>query len=248
MKNWTYKKFLIHEFEELESANSHAFELANSQKISDSEVILAHCQKSGKGRQNRIWSSPKGNLYFSLILKPNLPAVKIPLLSFVAILALRNAVEKFFSDKKLPAKIQNKWPNDLLIDKKKCAGLLLESKFNGNDVDFVILGIGLNLVSNPDNVIFPATNLKDFGIEILPRTALENFLDEFEKIYQNFLDYGFVGTRKSWLHNAFRLREKITVRSDEKEISGNFEDLDEEGNLLLNYDGKIIKISAGDVF
>jgi BirA family biotin operon repressor/biotin-[acetyl-CoA-carboxylase] ligase len=247
MKSYTYKKNLIHEFEELESTNSYAFELANLQKISDGEIILAHCQKSGKGRQNRSWSSPKGNLYFSLVLKPNFPAEKIPLLSFVAILALRNAVEKFFGDKKSSAKIQNKWPNDLLIDKKKCAGLLLESKFNGKKIDFVILGIGLNLVSNPDNVIFPATNLKNFGLEILPKKALEIFLDEFNKIYQNFLDYGFAGTRRLWIQNAFRLKEKITVKLDEKEISGVFEDLDEEGNLLLNSDGKIIKISAGDV-
>jgi BirA family biotin operon repressor/biotin-[acetyl-CoA-carboxylase] ligase len=140
-----------------------------------------------------------------------------------------------------------KWPNDLLIDEKKVAGLLLESKISGENCEFVVLGIGLNIESNPDNVIFPAGNLKDFGITISIELALQNFLDEFEKLYQNWRDFGFKGIRKLWLENAYKLGEKITVKLDEEKIEGIFEDLDEEGNLVLKTGEKILKISAADV-
>jgi len=244
MKNWTYKNFIIHEFDELESTNSHAFELANLQEISDHEIILAHKQKAGRGRQNRSWNSPLGNLYFSLMLRPNLPAEKISELSFVAIVALREMIKK---EIKQVAKLTNKWPNDLLIDDKKVAGLLLESKISGKNCEFVILGIGLNIDSNPDNTIFPAANLKDFAINISPESALKDFLDEFEKIYQIWINFGFEGIRKLWLKDAFRLHEKITVKLDGKEIVGVFEDLDAEGNLILKSEDGILKISAADV-
>lgn len=242
MKNWTHKNFTIHQFDELKSTNSHAFELANLGKISDCEIILSNSQTAGRGRQNRSWSSPSGNLYFSLILRPNVAAEKISELSFVAITALQIAVKKL--SKNL---VQNKWPNDLLIDEKKVAGLLLESKISGKNCEFAILGIGLNIESNPDNVIFPAGNLKDFGIKISKEEMLKNFLDEFEKIYQNWLDFGFAGIRKLWLQNAFHLKEKITVKPQGQQLEGIFEDLDMEGNLLLKIDGEITKISAADV-
>jgi len=242
MKNWTHKNFTIHEFEELESTNSHAFSLANSHEIFDREIVLAQKQISGRGRQNRSWSSPSGNLYFSLVLQPKISAEKISQLSFVAIAALRISIEKITKNS-----VQNKWPNDLLIDEKKVAGILLESKISEKNCEFTILGIGLNIDSNPDNTIFPATNLQNSNIKISAENALKSFLDEFEILYQNWLDFGFEGIRKLWLKNAFRLKEKITVKLDDKELDGIFEDFDSEGNLILKTDEKIVKISVADV-
>ena len=89
---------------------------------------------------DRIWSSPKGNLYFSLVLQPKVPVAEIAQISFVAIVALRQAVEELAQ-----VNIQNKWPNDLLIEEKKVAGLLLESKINQQNCEFVILGIGVKI-------------------------------------------------------------------------------------------------------
>ena len=243
MKNWTHNNFTIHQFSELESTNSHAFEGALLRKISHGEIILADSQNSGRGRQSRSWSSPSGNLYFSLVLQPKVPAEKIAQISFVGITSLRLAISKIVKNS-----TSAKWPNDLLIDEKKVAGLLLESKISGNDAEFAILGIGLNINSNPDNTIFPAANLKDFGVEITPELALKNFLDEFEILYQNWLDFGFKGVRKLWLQNAYRLGEQISVRLDDKVIAGIFEDLDEEGNLVLNRSGEILKVGAADIF
>ena len=243
MKSHSYKNFTIHEFDELVSTNSHAFELANLREISDREIILAKSQKSGRGRQSRNWSSPKGNLYFSIMLCPKVSAEKISQISFVGITALRLAVEKIVTKNS----VQVKWPNDLLIDEKKVAGLLLESKFSKNDCEFVVLGIGLNIESSPSETIFPASNLKDFGVEISAELILKNFLDEFEKIYQNWLDFGFAGIQKLWLENAYRFKKGITVKLDGKTLEGVFEDFDEEGNLVLRCDGNVMKISTADV-
>jgi BirA family transcriptional regulator, biotin operon repressor / biotin---[acetyl-CoA-carboxylase] ligase len=239
MKNWTYKNFAIHEFDSLESTNSSAFEMAAAKRISHGEIILARQQISGKGRQNRNWVSPQGNLYFSIMLQPKIAAEKISQLSFVAIVALRLAVEKITKNS-----VKNKWPNDLLLDEKKISGLLLESKISGKDCEFVILGIGVNIESNPDNTIFPAGNLD--GI-ISADLMLKNFLDEFEKISQIWYDFGFLKIRKLWLEGAYKLKEKISVKLDQESLEGVFEDLDEEGNLVLNCEGKFLKISVGDV-
>ena len=241
--NWTHKRFTIHEFEELASTNSRAFELAENSKIFDGEIIVAKSQKAGRGRKNRIWESPAGNLYFSLILQPKISLEKLPQLSFVAITALRLAIAKIAPH----LEILNKWPNDLLINDSKVAGLLLENKIIGSQCQFVILGIGVNLTSNPTQTIFPSGNLKDFGIEILPQELLKKFLDEFEKIYQTWLDFGFGGMRQLWLQKAWHFKEKITVKLDEKSIEGIFENFDEEGNLLLKTNDGILKITTADV-
>lgn len=242
MRNFTHKNFVIQQFESLKSTNSYAFELANLRQISHGEIILARQQTQGRGRQNRDWVSPAGNLYFSLVLQPKIELQKIWQISFVAIVALGATVEKITKNL-----VQNKWPNDLLIEQKKVAGILLENKIFQESCEFVILGIGVNIASKPDNAIFAAASLQDFGVEILPENLLKNFLDEFEKTYQNWLDFGFENIRKIWLKKAYRLGEKISVKLDDKKLEGIFEDLDLEGKLSLKTNNEILKISTADV-
>ena len=284
MTNWTHKNFTIYEFDELESTNSRALEMASARQIFENEIILAKSQKAGRGRKDRNWESPNGNLYFSLVLSPKISLEKIPQISFVAICALRLALERWTpsfdgvtaldgleettdgleettNDLEETVKnleslsprlhdgvhLSNKWPNDLLINDKKVAGLLLESKISGNECNFVVLGIGVNLISNPTQTIFPASNLKNFGIEISAQDLLKNFLNEFENLYKNWLDFGFAGTRQVWLCKPYRWQENISVKLDEEVIEGIFEDLDLEGNLLLKTNEGILKISTADV-
>jgi BirA family biotin operon repressor/biotin-[acetyl-CoA-carboxylase] ligase len=246
MKSWTFQNFTIHEFDELQSTNSYALELANLRKISDHEIILAHFQNKGRGRKDRQWISPRGNLYFSMVLCPKISLEKILQFSFLAIVALRITIEKMlkFDEKNL---IKVKWPNDLLINEKKVAGLLLESINSGKNCEFLIIGIGVNITSNPNHTIFPAGNLNDFNITISPQNLLTNFLDEFEKLYLNYLDFGFAKARRLWLEKVYRFNKNITLKIDEKEINGIFLDLDEEANLLLQTNEAILKISAADI-
>lgn len=268
MKNWNYKNFIIYQYDELASTNAMALERAASRQIFDREIIMADMQNLGRGRLDRSWSSPKGNLYFSLVLQPQVAMAKIGQISFVGIVALRQAVEDLaktgggdidanedFSKYSVANinvnshkfNVQNKWPNDLLIDEKKVAGLLLESKINQQNCEFVILGIGVNIDSNPDNTIFPAGNLSQFEIVITPEILLQNFLDKFEILYKNWLDFGFTNVRNAWLSKAYRLHEKISAKDGDKIITGIFQDLDSEGNLIIKDESDLHKIVVADL-
>jgi BirA family biotin operon repressor/biotin-[acetyl-CoA-carboxylase] ligase len=245
MKN--YKNFIIHNFDELESTNSYAFEKAKNRQMFEKEIVVATLQSAGRGRLDRKWISPQGNLYFSLILQPFQKGVRplVSQISFVAAVALRLALEK--GVRPLASQsilVQNKWPNDVLINGKKVAGILLESDLQSG---FVVLGVGVNVASNPENVMFLATNLSECGVKISPENLLEKFLDEFDVLYQNWLSFGFDGVRRLWLEKAYNLGSEINVKNGEKIVKGVFEEIDLEGNLCLKIGDKIEKISTADV-
>ena len=158
------------------------------------------------------------------------------------------AVEKTFESQKIMAKIENKWPNDLLIEQKKVAGILLESKISNENCEFVILGIGLNINSNPLQTLFPSTNLKEFLCEISPLKILEIFLEEFENLYENWLNFGFENIRNLWHKNAYNLHSKIFINLDKSMVEGIFQEIDKVGNLIIKTDNNLIKkITFGDV-
>ena len=239
-----YKNFTIHQYDELESTNKLAFELANNGQLQENEIILADSQTRGKGRLNRDWVSPKGNLSFSLILKPQINKSQTHHLSFIAICALRQTIEEISQNSDL--KIENKWPNDLIINNKKLAGILLESKI-GSSLEFCILGIGLNINSNPKNTIFPAGNLNDLNILAKKDEILEIFLNNFQKLYQNYQNFGFKTIRTLWLQKAYKLNQEITVNLGQERLTGIFRNLDNEGNLELEIDQKLQKITTADI-
>ncbi len=268
MKNHSYKNFTIYHHKIVDSTNSLAYKMAELGRICDREIIIADEQSAGRGRLQRQWISPIGNLYFSLVLQSQALKADIYQLSFISIVALRQAIEEIFekngfyikndqnhpknpknkqkNDKNRP-KIENKWPNDLLIDGKKIAGLLLESKNNQQNCQFAIVGIGVNIVSNPQNTIFDASNLSEFGIKIDPQQLLYNFLDKFEILYQNWQNFGFAGIRNSWLSSAYRLNQQISIKIDQLQEEGIFETIDQNGNLVLKTADSRLLITVGDV-
>jgi len=239
-----YKDYNIHYFEELDSTNNYAIQLAKAGIISDKEVICANSQNAGKGRNQRKWESPIGNLYFSLVIKPKILIEKIPQVSFLSIVSLRSAIEKIFIQQKISAEIKNKWPNDLLINDKKIAGLLLESDLYQNYPNFLVIGIGINLISNPEKTVVESGNLESFGIKISKEEMLTKFLEEFDYFWQNYLDYGFVGIRKNWLEYAYKLQKEILIELNNQKINGVFINLDQEGNLLLEHQNQILTIKT----
>jgi BirA family biotin operon repressor/biotin-[acetyl-CoA-carboxylase] ligase len=247
-ENYQFKNYLIHQFDEVESTNDLAFSLAENKQIFANQIIVANKQNKGRGRLNRNWESPKGNLYFSLVLQPKIAIEKTSQISLVAICALQIAVAKIFQQQNIVAKIQNKWPNDLLIDQKKVAGILLESKISNKICDFVILGIGVNINSNPTQTLFPSTNIKNFSCEISASKMLEFFLEEFENLYENWLNFGFKNIRNLWHKNAYNLNSKININLGDSKIEGLFQEIDGEGNLVIkNHNNETKKISFGDV-
>lgn len=236
-----YKNFTITHLEQTESTNSLALDLARSYQVNHNHIILSDIQTGGKGRMGRNWVSPSGNLYFSLVLKPKKSLEISSQLSFVAAVCLGLVLAELSNDAK---RINYKWPNDILIDGKKVSGILLES-----DADFVILGIGVNIKSHPQNTNYPSCNLEEQGFVIDNKiNLLKKFLDNFSNLYQKWQDFGFTPIRNLWLNKAYNLNKEIATNLPNKSLRGVFKNLDEQGNLVLETDNKIQLITSGEVF
>ena len=244
-KTIQYKNFTIHQFDVVDSTNDLAKNLANNRQIFDREIIVANQQNKGRGRLDRQWVSPQGNLYFSLVLQPKIAIEKISQMSLVVIVILNLAVQKIAKNFQL--KIENKWPNDLLINNKKVAGILLESINYNNICEYLIIGIGVNINSIPPDLSNIADKLQNYFPTITAEEMLEKFLDEFEVLYQNWRDFGFKNIRQLWRQNAYNLNQEITIKPSNNETRGIFKDIDDEGNLLLEINQKIHKFNCGDV-
>ncbi|MGB0747360.1 MAG: biotin--[acetyl-CoA-carboxylase] ligase [Magnetospiraceae bacterium] len=210
----------------------------------DGTVIFANSQDSGRGRRGRAWESPPGNLYCSLILRPAAPLKHWPNLSFIAALAVADTLDKVLG---FPDFARCKWPNDVLLDGAKVAGILLETA-GLPQAPCVILGIGINVLHHPEDTPYPATALSKFGVEKTARAITEDLIGALDTWRKRWERDGFGGIRNAWVARAVNLGERIVVRTADQELHGTFLDLDPEGALILECQGKKQLITAGDVF
>lgn len=217
--------------------------------------ITATAQTQGRGRRGRGWISPAGNLYASLLLSDPSPFENAPQLAFVAALALRDAVVLETSE--LAARLKFKWPNDLLLDGRKCAGVLIEGEATpsaGAQKRFsVVIGIGVNCRSHPSAAeagSFPATDLTVRGAAITPEQLFARLSATMcRRLAQWDRSRGFAEILADWVKDARGIGEPIAVREGDAQIQGRFVGLDHAGRLLLERaDGGLTKIAAGDVF
>jgi BirA family biotin operon repressor/biotin-[acetyl-CoA-carboxylase] ligase len=204
--------------------------------------ITAGRQNAGRGRRGRAWVSEPGNLYASLLLADPSPAPHAPELSFVAALAAHDAIAGRIPG--LSDRLKLKWPNDLLIDRNKCAGILVEGEGAA-----VAVGIGVNCVHHPRDTAYPATDLAAAGVRASPErlfaaltAAMLTRLAQWER------GQGFAAIRADWLARAARRGEEIRVAVETGDRIGQFETVDERGHLVLRHaDGSTETIAAGDV-
>ncbi len=245
MKSENYQNFNILHYKELQSTNNTAKEAALNGQLTRSSVIICDIQTNGRGRMERKWASDPQNLHFSLVLRPSIELNKLQQLVFVAINALKEAIFELYSEK--TPKISKKWPNDLLIDDKKVAGILIESLISSGKCDFAIIGIGVNIATHPVDTIFPASNLKESGLMVDKSEVLHKFLDKFNENYQNFLDFGFKKVQNKYIEDAWRLNEEISIEFSGHKNSGIFVGINENGDAVLKQGGNLIEISIGDV-
>lgn len=227
------------------STNEEAKRLAR-EGAEDGTLVWARSQTQGRGRSGRTWTSPPGNLYLSLILRPDCPPGQAAQLSFVAALGLGGALGAV-----LPPMVPltYKWPNDVLLNDKKVSGLLLETQSAGRDrLDWLVLGLGVNVASCPAGTDFPATSLALEGAEVGVEELLEAFGRHFLHWVNRWLADGFAPVRSAWLKHARGLGEPIRVRLPAAELRGTFLDMDGDGALVLGLDGERRRITAGDVF
>ena len=225
---------------ELDSTNAEARRLAEAGEPGPLWIV-AERQTAGRGRRGKVWESGAGNLAATLLLRPEAPVAIIGQLSFAAALAVAETASHFAPQ----AAITVKWPNDVLAEGRKLSGILLESGPN-----WLAIGIGINLASFPEGTEFPATSLAQLGIAApSPDDALCVLAARLAHWYGVWMNEGFERLRAAWLARAGGLGGPIRARLASHETrTGVFEGIDAAGALLLNEQGRVRTIAAGEVF
>lgn len=232
----------------IDSTNAEAGRLAQD-GAADGTVVWARRQTAGRGRHGRTWESPEGNLYCSLLLRPDAPPAEAAQFSFVAALALAEVLDGVLA---AGSNLAFKWPNDVLLEGRKVAGILLESSGSRDGrLDWLVIGCGLNVRHFPENVAgYPATSLLAAGVEeVEAGDLLGAFVGAFARWRVQWQREGLSVVRETWLARAAQIGNEIAVRLPGSELRGRFTGLDQSGALLLDLpDGSRRTVTAGDVF
>ncbi len=238
--------YALLELDEIDSTNEEARRRAAAGEERPLWIAAAR-QSAGRGRRGREWRSAPGNLFATLLLRPEKPAGECAQLSFVAALAVSDMLARFAPH----TEFFLKWPNDVLAGGRKIAGILLESE-NGADgrTAWLAAGIGVNLTVYPEDTEFPAVSLAALGaVPHAPKDALLHLAARFAKWYEVWRSAGFAPIREAWLARASGLGARIRVRLTNEEIIGVFQGIDGSGALLLGLPGGTTReIAAGEVF
>ncbi len=209
--------------------------------------IAATRQTAGRGRRGNAWVSEPGNLYASLLLIDAAPAAHLPELCFVVGLAVRDAVCAVAP--RLASQLKLKWPNDLLLDDEKLAGILIEVESAGGKT-ITAAGIGVNCAHHPETLPYAAADLAAQGVAVTPAALMKELSRTMvARLAQWDRGAAFAAIRSEWLFHAAGLGGDIRVRLSDRELTGRFEALDQMGRLMLRLPGGSIEtISAGEVF
>jgi BirA family biotin operon repressor/biotin-[acetyl-CoA-carboxylase] ligase len=228
-------------YPELPSTMVVAKELARS-GCPDFTTVIAGRQISGRGRLNRPWLSQEGGLYFTIVLRPELPPVLGFRVSFLASLTLARTFNEVFN---IDARV--KWPNDILIGERKISGMLSELEAESDRVAFINIGVGVNVNNDPSSVHPGATSVKEIlGREVSKKDLLLRFLDAFEKKMQAA---AFDRVVRDWKQYAVTLNRDVRIVTDREVTAGRAIDVDDTGALILKCDdGSLRTIRYGDCF
>jgi len=234
-------------YDVVDSTNAEAARLAAAGAV-ERTAVWARRQSAGRGRQGRVWESPEGNLHVSFLLRPDVAPFEAAQLGFAAALAVADTLSALMAR----AEVALKWPNDVLLNGAKVAGILLESVAGPcGEVKSMVVGIGINVVAPPHQARYPATSLHAEGCDagLDDRCVLEALTTAFAGWLECWQARGFAPLRDAWLARAKGLGEVIEARLPEATLRGRFEDLDGNGGLLLREaDGRLRRITAGDVY
>ncbi|HMN48798.1 MAG TPA: biotin--[acetyl-CoA-carboxylase] ligase [Ignavibacteriaceae bacterium] len=231
--------------DEVVSTNTLLLDKKNNYN-SNGTVLLAEKQTKGRGRKDRVWySAPESNLTFSILLtKDRLLFNSINFLNFAASLSVATAIENLYQ-----LKTSLKWPNDVLINSKKTSGILIESISQGSKIERVVIGIGVNVNQNSFQGTFnyPPTSIRnELGHNVDREKLMAEILNNFETLIEK-IKVDKKELLKDWKLRCDMIGEKISILENDKEIFGIFDDIDDEGFLLLKTKDKIEKIHFGDI-
>lgn len=240
--------FELAAFESLDSTNDECRRRAMNGGAANL-VVTSLEQTKGRGRRGRSWVSEPGNLFCSILQKPTVQISEAAKASFVAAIAIHDAVKESVGD--FDCEVSCKWPNDVLVDGYKVSGILLESQAKAKQpaLDWLIVGIGINLAHSPADTLYPSGYINAYREDVLiPKKMLEILLRHFQIWFERWETLGFSPIRDAWLLRAKGLNEEIIVNLQNEQLTGTFESLDQDGSLVLRTPHGQRLISAGDVF
>lgn len=206
--------------------------------------VVAGEQVDGRGRMGRAWTPKPGNLYASLALVDPAPIAQSPQIGFVAALAAQDAALAACGG----GMFSLKWPNDLLLDRRKVAGILVEGTQIADGRLGVVVGVGVNVVDHPDGTRYGATELSTARADVAAPETFAALSDAMAARLAQWREEGFSAIRAAWLARAAGLGETIRVTREAGDIEGRFEGVDAQGRLVLARVDGITHVEAGDVF
>ncbi|MCM8791686.1 MAG: biotin--[acetyl-CoA-carboxylase] ligase [Candidatus Omnitrophica bacterium] len=234
----------IYYFDNISSTMDIAHSLAK-QGVSEGTVVIAESQTKARGRFQRSWLCYKyKGIYFSLILKPKIHPKSSAIFTFLSAVAVSEAINN-----SIGITVEVKWPNDIILDGKKLAGILTESESETELMHYIIIGIGINVNNNPQQLIDTAVSLRQYKKESINRIELmRQILIELEKYYLLFKKNGSSFIIDRWRSFSGTLGRIVKIIQDNKTTVGMAVDVDDDGNLLLRKDsGLVEKINTGDL-
>ncbi len=240
----------VYYFEEIDSTQNFAEQIALDEK-ENGTIVVAEKQTAGKGRLDRKWTSPKGGIWFSLIIHPKFDVSTSTLVPIAGAVALAKAIKNT-----LNIDVSVKWPNDITLNGKKVAGMLVDASFQANNIDYLILGIGINFDVDAKKIEKRLSKSANFyGVNSLrkkddstpPKILLREFLVQFEKILIQLNKGEKAKIVKEWTKKADKIGKKISINTSDGKISGVAQGIDNDGALKLKTSKGIKKIFVGDV-
>ena len=245
---WVGKR--IYYFDSIDSTQTYALEIADDKK-ENGTVIIAQKQTKGKGRMNRKWVSPEGGIWLSVIFQPTSDFSLTTIFPLAASVALSNAIEK-----ETDLNVELKWPNDLLVKGKKIAGILVDVSLTSNQVDHMVLGVGINF-DVPVNLI--EKNIQNTGnysgVSSLVKsskntnsvTLVQSFLNELEDIFEALKNDEGKEVLKKWTKKSSTIGNEVTVKTSEGKIKGNAIKIDSDGALIIKQKQNNVRVLVGDI-
>ena len=242
-------------FDQIGSTNAEAMTRARGGEGGPMWFVTSE-QTAGRGRRQRAWIAPRGNLASSILEVMDIAPAVAATLGFAAGLSLEAALQKVSVEATMrmggsdALKFSLKWPNDVLAGRNKLAGILLEAEAVAGNRLAVVVGIGTNVVAAPEGTPNPATSLSALGVQIGAEelfAALSDAWVEFRGIWDN--GHGFAEIRRLWLERAAGLGEKVAINTGSVTLEGTFDTLDESGCLIVRTaDGRRVPVAAGEVY
>ena len=237
-------------FDSIDSTQSQAMKMVNESK-KEGTIIIAEKQTGGRGRTGRQWISPKGGIWFSIILHPKFDISNTTLFPIASSLALSIAIQKTC---KISTEL--KWPNDLTIKGKKLAGMLIDASFESNKIENLVLGVGINFNVNVKEIekvlkktpnFYGVSSLNDQKNKTSQIELIQSFLLELEKVYEELNNNQIKKIITEWTKRSSTIGKKVEMNTLNGKISGKAIKIDEDGGLIIKDKDKTNKVFAGDI-